>query len=343
MHSESPCTLEPPAPPERLKAGSAKVGSLPRKKAELPADFPEEVCGEHDEARVSIAEAMKMAPNNGPRITRMVRIRRFALAKQRERVSAARPAVASREGGFTLFELLVVMSIIAIALAALLPAVTSLSKSSGRRAARDTLLGAIEQARAEAIKSGSGWIDKCGNTRGATYVIFAAFGSGAQATLDRYNYRSYALFQDTPNLDNNPTHCYDVKQLSPWKSLPTGVALRAAGGAALSNLPSATAIPPWRSPPSPVFTPDANTSPTYYYFTFNSNGELQAPSANVFLGIFEGYVNSGSEVATGRKDAAGNPYATEYLMVSQSTGRAEPVPSPTAALPRPTPTPRPPP
>src|SRR5262249_20393062 len=63
--------------------------------------------------------------------------------------------------GFTIFELLVVMSIIAIALAALVPAVTSLSKSGGRRAARDSLLGGIEQARAEAIKSGQ-----------ATYVVF---------------------------------------------------------------------------------------------------------------------------------------------------------------------------
>jgi prepilin-type N-terminal cleavage/methylation domain-containing protein len=308
-------------------------GKSAAKKAQLPADFPEEVCGEQDEARVSIAEAMKMAPNNGPRITRKAPIRRFALAKQRERVSAARPAVAaysakaaakagSREGGFTLFELLVAMSIIAIALAALVPAVTSLSKSGGRRAARDTLLGGIEQARAEAIKSGQ-----------ATYIVFPTFTSGTQSTLDRYNYRSYAIFEDNAASPGN------VKQLTDWKSFPTGVALRAAGIAPLSNLADPATFTP---AVTFSFTPDTSAAP-FRCIKFNSNGEVQAPAGDVFLAVFEGYVNNGNEVATGRKDGSGNPYATEYLMVSQSTGRAEPVPSPTAAAPRPTPTPRPPP
>jgi type II secretory pathway pseudopilin PulG len=237
---------------------------------------------------------------------------------------------------FTLVEILVVLGMIVILLSAVIPVVTSLSKANGRKAAVANLLGGIEQARAEAIKGGSSWIDKCGNTRGATYVIFAAFGSGAQATLDRYNYRSYAIFQDTPNLDADPTHCYDVKQLSPWKSLPTGVALRAAGSAALSNLPSATAIPSWRSPPSPVFVPDANTNPTYYYLQFNSNGEVEAPATNVLLGVFEGYVNNGSEVAT-TKDGSGNPAAVEYISIAQYTGRAEPAEAVPTATPTPTP------
>ena len=89
------------------------------------------------------------------------------------------------------------MSIIAIALAALVPAVTSLSKSAGRRAARDSLLGGIEQARAEAIKSGQ-----------ATYIVFPTFTSGTQSTLDRYNYRSYAIFED------NAASPGSVKQLT---------------------------------------------------------------------------------------------------------------------------------
>src|SRR5882724_3947021 len=98
------------------------------------------------------------------------------------------------------------MGIIIIALAALVPAVTSLSKAGGRRAARDSLLGGIEQARAEAIKSGQ-----------PTYVVFPTFSSGAQSTLDRYNYRSYAIFE----IDS--AHPGSVKQLTDWKSFPTGV------------------------------------------------------------------------------------------------------------------------
>jgi type II secretory pathway pseudopilin PulG len=229
----------------------------------------------------------------------------------------------SSETAFTLIELLVVMGIVVIALAALVPAVTSLSKSGGRRAARNTLLGGIEQARAEAIKSGQ-----------ATYVVFPTFTSGAQSTLDRYNYRSYAIFEDDAA---NPG---SVKRLTDWKSFPTGVALRADPnnpGALSTNLaPTASPTP---SPPTPTFsfTPDRNaTVAVYQYLKFNSNGEVQAPTANVLLGIFEGYVNSGTEIAT-TKDANGNPSAVEYVMVSQFTGRA--VPADAVSTPTPTPGP----
>jgi prepilin-type N-terminal cleavage/methylation domain-containing protein len=216
------------------------------------------------------------------------------------------------ESAFTLLELLVVMGIITIALAALVPAVTSLSKSGGRRAARNALLGGIEQARAEAIKSSQ-----------ATYVVFPTFTVGAQFTLDRYNYRSYAVFE-------NDAATGIAKQLTDWKSFPTGVALRAAGTAALSNLPL------WVPPPGFTFNPDTSASPAFRCFQFNSNGELQAPAANVLLGIFEGYVNSGSEVAT-TKDGSGNPSAVEYVIVSQFTGRA--VPADAVSTPTPTPGP----
>jgi hypothetical protein len=200
------------------------------------------------------------------------------------------------------------MGIILIALAALVPAVTSLSKSGGRRAALNSLLGGIEQARAEAIKSGQ-----------ATYVVFPAFTSGTQSTLDRYNYRSYAIFEDDAANPGN------VKQLTDWKSFPTGVALRAAGTAALStNLADPATLTP---PVAFSFAPDTSAAP-FKCFKFNSNGEVvQAPAGNVLLCIFEGYVNSGSEVAT-TKDGSGNPSAVEYLMVSQFTGRAEPTASP---------------
>ena len=211
-----------------------------------------------------------------------------------------------RSRGFTLLELIIVMGIIAIGLVALVPAVTSLSKAGGRRAARDSLLGGIEQARAEAIKSGQ-----------PTYVVFPTFSSGAQSTLDRYNYRSYAIFE-------NDAATGIAKQLTDWKSFPTGVALRAAGTAALSNLPI------WTPPPGFTFTPDTSVNAEFRSFRFNSNGEVAAPAANVLLGVFEGYVDatrSPPEVATG-PTANGNPLAAEYIMVSQFTGRAEPTATP---------------
>src|SRR5438132_9277983 len=112
--------------------------------------------------------------------------------------------------GFTLLELLVVTGIIVLLLAAIMPAVNSLSKSNGRQAAIANLLGGIEQARAEAIKSGQ-----------ATYVVFPTFGAGTgQGFLDRYNFRWFAVFAGDRL---NPA---TLKQISGWKIVLRGWLLR---------------------------------------------------------------------------------------------------------------------
>src|SRR5205807_7976742 len=99
---------------------------------------------------------------------------------------AAQLYAVTGHSAFTLLELLVVIAIISVLLVAVIPAVNSFSKSSGRKGAISNLLGAFEQARAEAIKSGQ-----------ATYVVFPTFASGtSQTTLDRYNYKSFAIFED---------------------------------------------------------------------------------------------------------------------------------------------------
>ena len=211
------------------------------------------------------------------------------------------PARRRRFRAFTLVEMLIVMIIMLIALGALIPAVTSLSKSNGRQAATSNLIGAIEQARAEAINSGQ-----------PTYVVFPTTLSSTDPNLvQRYSYHSYAIFQDDPL---NPT---TPKQLSGWKTLPTGVSLR-------------SAISSW-SLASFQFTPGGSAQ-SFPFLKFNANGEVEspvAPPANVSLGIFEGFINGTSEVITGAKDGSGNPLAVEYVSVSRITGRAEPTAAPT--------------
>jgi type II secretory pathway pseudopilin PulG len=229
------------------------------------------------------------------------------------------PALRGRRfRAFTLVEILVVLGMIVILLSAVVPVVTSLSKANGRKAAMANLLGGIEQARAEAI-----------NTSQATYVVFPTFGAAtAQTTLDRYNYKSYAIFED------NAANPGSVKQVTPWKALPTGVALRATGTAALANLADPASLSP---APTFTFIPDTGATAAFRCFKFNSNGEVEAPATNVLLGVFEGYVNNnGSEIAT-TKDGSGNPAAVEYISITQFTGRAEPAEA--VATPTPTPTP----
>lgn len=247
--------------------------------------------------------------------TRAICAAKSCSRKQFAPSSTLAPALRRRIRAFTLIEILVVLGMIVILLSALLPAVTSLSKANGRKAAMATLLGGIEQARAEAI-----------NTSQATYVVFPTFVAGtAQSTLDRYNYKSYAIFED------NAANPGSVKQLTGWKALPTGVALRAAGTAALANLVDPASLTP---APTFTFTPDTGSTPAFRCFKFNTNGEVEAPAANVLLGVFEGYVSNGNEVATSGKDGSGNPAAVEYISIAQFTRRAEPA----DAMPTPTPT-----
>jgi len=185
---------------------------------------------------------------------------------------------------------------ILLALVALIPAATSLSKSSGRKAAISNLLGAIEQGRAQAIKDGQ-----------ATYIVFPAQlpGSPDPATIQRYSYHSYAVFEDDPA---NPG---TVKQLTGWRTLPTGVSLRSGSLGALATSTF-------------TFTPMGSTaSGLFPFLKFTTNGGVDpistpSPSSSpVPLGIFEGYVDG-----TGDKDTNSSKF-TETITVGRMTGRAE--------------------
>lgn len=212
------------------------------------------------------------------------------------------PTSRAARGAFTLIELLVVIGIISVLLVAVIPVVSSLSKSGGRKAAISNLLGAIEQARTQAIKSGQ-----------ATYVIFPAFTAATGPTLERYHHKSYAIFEDDPA---NPT---TPKQLANWKTLPAGVALRSSGTGKLSDLTAASALTPSFTP---AFTPESSATASFQCIKFNSSGEVESPPSNVVLTVFEGYVNGTTEVVTGSKDGTGNPLAAESINIARLTGRA---------------------
>lgn len=203
---------------------------------------------------------------------------------------------------------MVVIGILAFMLVALIPAVSSLTKSSGRKAAVGSLLGGIEQARANAIKTGQ-----------ASYIVFPTFAAASQTTLEQYDHKSFAVFEDDPANLTTP------KQLIGWKRLPTGVSLRAkaASQEALSNLPDAASLTP---PLTFSFSPDAAATPLFRYIKFNPNGEIESAPTKVALAVFEGYVNAGAEVVTGAKTAGGEPAAREAITVARLTGRAERAP-----------------
>ncbi|MGZ5552065.1 MAG: pilus assembly FimT family protein [Chthoniobacterales bacterium] len=207
-----------------------------------------------------------------------------------------------RRAAFTLLELIVVVGIIILLLAVTLPSITSLSKSGSRKAAVGALVGAFEQARAQAIKDGL-----------ATYVVFPTFPSGAtQTTSDRYNHKSYAIFED------DPANAATPKQLTNWKTLSTGVAVRTGSLGYLTDV--STLSPALKI----TFAPDTAATPLFRCVKFNANGEVDSPSGapSFYLTIFEGSVTNGTELITSAKDGSNNPKATETVTISRLTGRA---------------------
>ena len=90
---------------------------------------------------------------------------------------------------FTLLELLVVIAIVSILLVAIVPAINTISKSTGRKATVSLLLGVIEQARAQAIKDGR-----------ATYVVFAAQPVGSTTGVTDQNLSIVIFIIPLPSL-----------------------------------------------------------------------------------------------------------------------------------------------
>ena len=174
------------------------------------------------------------------------------------------------------------MGIIALLLAALIPAV-GLNKSSGRKGAVSNLLGAFEQARSLAIKDG----------RPAYVVIATDLSSTDQNLIQRYSYRSYAIFEDEEDPVNPGT--FKQKQTTEWKVLPTGVSLR-------SDISGS----PWVANIDFAFTPEgSNKTEKFPYVKFNSSGQVDSPvptNGQVQIRIFEGYVTGGSEKVTSSKN-----------------------------------------
>src|SRR5438270_2780469 len=215
----------------------------------------------------------------------------FRFHRSRSRHSSP---VTRHSAAFTLLELLVVIAILSILLIAIIPAV-SISKSNGRKGAINNLLGTIEQARAEAIKSGQ-----------ITYVVFPTLTT-AGAIDDRYGYKSYAVFQDDPANPAAP------KQLTNWKTFPTGISIR-----------SEISASPWASDVSFAFTPEgASKTEKFPYLKFNASGELQAPvptATPLAVHVFEGYVD-----ASGDRDTSKAKF-NETIQIASLTGRAEHVP-----------------
>ena len=191
---------------------------------------------------------------------------------------------------FTLIELLVVIGIIAVMLVAIAPAVTSLSKSSGRKSAISNVMNALEQARSLAVTSGS-----------ATYVVFAD-----QTTTPDYRCRALIVFQDGTD--------FTQTAITAWRFLPTGIAFRPnkglvtspAGGGALKFVCPGMGSTPRALP----------------YVKFDPTGMVSVPAdgALLFVDIFAGAVDDAGR-ANYTDDVQRQSQKFDAVVLARLTGR----------------------
>ena len=211
----------------------------------------------------------------------------------------------ARPRAFTLIELMVVIGIISIMLVAIVPVVSSLSKSSGRKGAISNLTVIIEQARSLALS----------DSRNA-YVAFAGPlpANAAPTLVDEYSYRSYAVFED------DATGVPHAIQVTKWQKLPSGISFRnqnesAGTGTCLTSVTNSTTA-------AFSFSPTGATI-TCPYIEFDSTGSVVQPTsvAPMRLVVFEGSVRGGNEVATAH-DSSQQPVRDE-IQIGRFNGRAK--------------------
>ena len=207
--------------------------------------------------------------------------RAFTLPKLRGRISA-----------FTLIEMLVVIVIISILLVAVIPAVNSLSKSSGSKAAVSNFMNTVEQARTLAITSGS-----------PTYIVFAD-----QTTPENYRAKAYIVFQDKN---------FIPVAVSKWYFLPTGISFQPGTGLLTpqdeSNPPLINFLCPGTIGSTAIPLP---------FIKFDPSGMVLIPtdSAKMFVKFFSGSVDSSgtSSFTDSTQKTSGN---LDQVTISRFTGR----------------------
>jgi type II secretory pathway pseudopilin PulG len=194
-------------------------------------------------------------------------------------------------------EMIAVMAVIAVATAAILPAVTSVGKASSRRAAVSLTLGALDQARALALASSGNY--------------YVAFATNHSSWPEDYRCRAFAIFEEVFNPEGAVGSQYVCLPVGEWTKLPVGSAYNPSATTVFQQDPGV--------PAKMFYCRALGGDREAAYFKFNGIGGVEEPSdpARAYLRIFEGFLEASGQLTYTNKDS------DQWIKVSLATGRAK--------------------
>lgn len=206
--------------------------------------------------------------------------------------------------GFTLIEVLTVLAITAVMAGLIVPAMTSLGKSSALNVSADVVVNLANLGRETSMSK---------NAMTALIVLTDPSLSGAD--------RTFVLMELDPRSDGSQPQSSDWKQISKWESLNSGVV----SDPSSLTFNKSTDAPGTAGVPTPAFPSivyNGQTVGSYSYVIFLPGGNLLSGTSPQ-IQLVEGIVSSGAVTYT-RPVAGGGAPANYYsLTVLTSTGRVK--------------------
>lgn len=202
--------------------------------------------------------------------------------------------------GFSILELLLVISVIAIMMSLLLPAVAGFSSTAGRRGAVNVLMNTFEQARVAALESGQN--------------VYVGFADGDFPVADM-RYSAFIVFRDASDEEKTAGKSYVV--LKKWTRLPKNIAFKTVSSSLVGA--SKTTFTHLSNEVGQSFNDEE-----FPCVAFNSSGAVDQPSTNLRVYLYEGYYAEGQDNHTRNKTTQESSAGLfEQISLSRYTGRAQ--------------------